>query len=47
MIAVAMRTVDRHQILPTRHDPIDQGTCLRDGDERIDQDSVPLTGDES
>jgi len=47
MIAVAVRSVDRGQILSARRDPIDQRPVLVDGDEGIDKDRVPLAGDES
>src|ERR1700730_7634733 len=42
MIAVAMRGVDRRQILATRHDPIHEGPRLLDRNRSIDEDSVAL-----
>jgi hypothetical protein len=42
MIAVAMGSVDRGQILSARHNPIRQGARLLDGDRGVDQDSVAL-----
>src|SRR5712671_2143613 len=42
MIAVAMRGVDRRQILSARHNPIRQGPCLLDRNRSVDQDSVAL-----
>jgi hypothetical protein len=42
MIAVAMRGVDRRQILAPRHHPIHEGARLLDRNRSVDQDSVPL-----
>src|SRR6476646_2255122 len=42
MIAVAMRGVDRRQILSGRHNPIRQGASLLDRNGGVDQDSVAL-----
>jgi hypothetical protein len=42
MIAVAMGSVDRRQILSAGHNPIRQGARLLDGDRGVDQDSVAL-----
>jgi hypothetical protein len=42
VIAVAMGSVDRDQILSARHNPICQGARLLDGDRGVDQDSVAL-----
>src|ERR1700730_1955780 len=43
MIAVAMRGVDRRQILSARHNPIRQGARLLDRNWGVDQDSVSLS----
>src|SRR6266446_3572356 len=43
MIAVAMRGVDRRQILAPRHQPIHEGARLVDRNGSVDQDSVALT----
>src|SRR5216684_5032148 len=43
MIAVAMRGVDRRQILSACHNPIREGPCLLDRNRSVDQDSVPLS----
>src|SRR4029453_19307978 len=42
MIAVAMRGIDRRQILSARHNPIRQGARLLDRNRSVDQDSVAL-----
>jgi hypothetical protein len=42
MIAVAMGSVDRRQILSAGHNPIRQGARLLDGDRSVNQDSVAL-----
>src|SRR5882762_8366287 len=42
MIAVAMRGVDRRQILAPRHQPIHEGARLVDRNGSVDQDSVAL-----
>src|SRR5258708_34979397 len=42
MIAVAMRGIDRRQILAARRDPICQGARLLDSNKSVDQDSVAL-----
>src|SRR6202158_412484 len=42
MIAMAMRGVDRRQILSARHNPIRQGARLLDRNRSVDQDSVAL-----
>jgi hypothetical protein len=47
MIAVAMSGVDRRQILSVGRNPIRQGARLLDGNRGVDQDSVPLPGNES
>src|SRR5260370_42660643 len=46
MIAVAMRGVDRRQILPARRNPIRQSARLLDRNRSVDQDSVALPRDE-
>jgi hypothetical protein len=43
MIAVAMGSVDRRQILSARHNPIRQGSSLLDRNWGVDQDSVALS----
>src|SRR6266852_2288067 len=45
MIAVAMGSVDRRQILSARHNPIRQGARLLDGDRGVDQEIVALPRD--
>src|ERR1700681_2897925 len=42
MIAVAMRGVDRRQILAPRHHPIHEGARLLDRNRSVDQASVAL-----
>src|ERR1700682_6277651 len=42
MIPVAMRGVDRRQILSARHNPIRQGARLLNCNRSVDQDSVAL-----
>src|SRR5712671_3660088 len=46
MIAVAMRGVDRRQILAPRHHPIHEGARLLDRNRSVDQDSVALPGNQ-
>src|SRR2546425_1029812 len=46
MVAVAVRSVDRRQVLAARRDPIHERTGLLDGDEGVDQNGVPLAVDE-
>src|SRR6266478_2072009 len=47
MIAVAMSCVDCRQVLSARRNPIRQGARLLDCNRGVDQDSVPLPGNES
>jgi len=47
MVAVAVRGIDRGQILAARRDPIDQGDCLIDREQGVDEDCVPFTENES
>src|SRR5437660_9663402 len=46
MVAMAVRSVDRRQVLAARRDPIHERTGLLDGDEGVDQNGVPLAVDE-
>src|SRR2546422_7348032 len=46
MVSVAVRGVDRGQFLTARRDPIHQSLRLLDGDERVDEDRVPLAVNE-
>src|SRR5262249_42177418 len=46
MITVAMRSIDRRQVLAARPDSIHQGVFLLDRDERVDEDGVPPAIDE-
>src|SRR5918996_3294160 len=47
VVAVAVRRVDRRQVLAARLDPIHERACLLDGDKGVDKDGVALAGDES
>ena len=44
MVGVAVSRVNRREVLAARRDPIDQGESLLDGEEGVDEDSVPLAG---
>src|SRR5712691_3309107 len=46
MVAVAVRSVDRCQVLAAHLDPIHQGVRLLDGDNGVDEDGVTLAVDE-
>src|SRR5271165_7102702 len=47
MVGVAVGCVNRRQVLAARRDPIDQGDGLFHGEEGVDEDCVPLAGNES
>ena len=46
MVAVAVRGVDRGQVLAMRFDPLHQGARLLNGEQGVDEHGVPLPGDE-
>jgi hypothetical protein len=46
VIAVAVGDVDRRQVLAVGGNPVGEVMCLVGGQLRVDEDSVPLAGDE-
>jgi hypothetical protein len=46
MVAVAVGDIDRGQVFAVCFDPLYQGVRLLDGHQRVDEDGVPLAGDE-
>ncbi len=46
MVTVAVGDIDCCQVLAVRFDPLHQGARLLDGEQGVDEDGVPLAGDE-